>query len=404
MDNTYNYNNGYENIDNTNDDYNLTIYNSFDDMELDDNVLRGIYSYGFEHPSIIQSKAIKPIIERNDIIAQSQSGTGKTGTFVISTLQILNNKPDGVRALILSPVREIAKGIATVGNGLGCYTKTKFILSIGGHDKNRALDEMRGHRCCVVGTPGRLIDMIEKGDFDVTLIELLIMDEADELLSSSFKEQTKAIVCSVPDNCQICLFSATMPSEALQLTKNFMNNPIKILLEQDNVTLEKIYQFYKDFDNEKDKFYELCHIYKTVMINQSIIFVNSKKRALELSKKLEEHNFVVAVICSDMTQMERDNIMKGFINGKSRILISTNLLSRGVDIVSISLVINYDLPNDKESYVHRIGRSGRYKKNGVAINFTTNYDNWKIGELERHYSTKIDPLPEPFDISHYLEK
>ena len=213
----------------------------------------------------------------------------------------------------------------------------------------------------------------------------------------SFENQMKMIISSIPKDSQICLFSATMPREILEITKIFMNDPKMILVKQEDVTLDGIKQYYYNAEKEKYKYDILCDIYNKISINQSIIYVNTKQKANKLKNMLEEDGFTVSVIHSDMQSFERESIMKDFRSGKSRILLSTDLLSRGIDVQQISIVINYDIPNNKECYIHRIGRSGRYGRKGVAINLTTDDDNWKISELVNHYDTKIDELPNNFE-------
>lgn len=376
---------------------------SFEDMKLNENLLRGIYGYGFEKPSVIQSKSIPTILTRRDTIAQAQSGTGKTGTFVISMLNIIDDTTDGIQGVILAPTRELATQINDVCSNLGKYMKIRPIVCVGGSDINHTRKDLDTDECVIlIGTPGRIIDLCQRGYINLKTTKLMVIDEADEMLSSNFADQIRDIVYSLNKETQICLFSATIPPPVLDLSKCFMTNPARILVKTEQLTLEGIKQFYVNAEQDNMKFDYFCYLYEHISVSQAIVYVNFKRLADELRYKLEEINFTVSVIHSGMRPHEREEIMKDFRSGKTRILISTDLLSRGIDIQQISVVINYELPkmNNKESYIHRIGRSGRYGRRGVAINIVTDNDFYKIKELEKFYQTEIMPLPK--DISNIL--
>lgn len=378
----------------------LKICEDFEEMNLKENLLRGIYGYGFEKPSEIQSKAIVQVATGRDIIAQAQSGTGKTGTFVISTLQQIDDTVEGCQAIILAPVRELAFQIGEVAKSIGNYLNIKPVVCVGGSNIYDARRELSEGTTIVVGTPGRVIDMIERGFLSTRMLRMMVLDEADEMLSSSFLTQIKKIIMEVPETTQVCLFSATMPQEVLEITKHFMENPVNILVQQDQLTLDGISQFYVDVGQEKWKFETFCDLYELISISQSMVYVNTKHKADWMRDTLEERKFTVSVIHSGMTPAERTAIMKQFRNGDTRILISTDMLSRGIDVQQVSIVINYDVPNNRESYLHRIGRSGRFGRKGVAINLVSRQDFWKIDELKKFYSTNIEPLPE--EINSFL--
>lgn len=369
------------------------IIDNFDDMKLNENLLRGIYSYGFEKPSMIQSKAVVPIASGRDVLAQSQSGTGKTGAFVIGTLQRINGNVDGCQAIIVTPTRELALQILDVCTCLGQYLNIKPILCVGGSNIYDSKRELESGCTIAIGTPGRIIDMMERRFLPTDKVKIMVLDEADEMLSNSFLHQIKTIIQCIPSDTQVCLFSATLPPEVIDLTKHFMDNPQHILVKREQLTLEGIKQFYINVDNEKWKFDTFCDLYNTISISQSMIYVNTKKKAEDIYNRLRDQNFTASVIHSDMKHSERSAIMKEFRNGGTRILISTDLLSRGIDIQQVSIVVNYDLPNNKECYIHRIGRSGRFGRKGIAINFATQNDIWKLDELQEFYSTKIESMP-----------
>lgn len=374
---------------------NIRITN-FEDMKLKENLLRGIYAYGFEKPSEIQARAIVPVCLGNDIIAQSQSGTGKTGTFTISTLERVDESVIGPQAIIVAPTRELAIQIHDVCGHLGQYTKIKPVLCVGKCSIHQSKEELESNASIVIGTPGRIIDMIERRFLSTRLIRLLVLDEADEMLSDGFKNQIKKIVVEIPTNAQICLFSATMPVEVLDLAHDFMNNPQRILVKREELTLEGIRQFYINIQRENWKLDTFCDIYDLISVSQTIVYTNTKKKAEWLRKQLEDRKFTVSIIHSDMGPLDRTKIMKEFRNGKSRILISTDLLSRGIDIQQVSIVINYDLPFKPDCYLHRIGRSGRFGRKGIAINLITDRDYRYVRDLQAYFCTQIEELPENF--------
>lgn len=373
---------------------------SFEDLNLKESLLRGIYGYGFEEPSSIQKKAIKPVIEGKDVIAQSQSGTGKTATFTISILQRVDEDSNACQAIIIAHTRELAHQILFVCQSLSLYMdKLKISLCIGGTDTSKSSKSLEGSQI-VIGTPGRIIKMIKDRYIDTAKLKMLVIDEADELLSTSFVDQTKTVVRSIPKDAQICLFSATMHKDKLNLTKKFMNNPLKILVNKEELTLEGIKQFSISLSEETWKFDTLCDIYNMISISQSIIYINGRKKAEWLKQKLEEKDFMVSVIHGDMMLVDRTKVMDDFRKGKIRILIATDLIGRGIDIQQVSIVLNYDIPTNKENYLHRIGRSGRFGRKGVAINFVTKREERILKDIEKYYGTQIDPMPE--NIEDYI--
>lgn len=377
-------------------DRDLDIYESFDDMGLEENILRGIYSYGFERPSAIQKRAIVPIIKGNDIIAQAQSGTGKTATFSIGLLHKIDPKLETPQALIIADTRELAQQIKKVISSLAEYTDIGIKICIGGmrsqipYTKDNPIKEQ-----VIVGTPGRIYDYLEKGIIPADNLNIVVIDEADKMLSKEFLKQIQSIFNFIPRSSQIGLFSATLPEPILELTSEFMVDPIKILVKTDELTLDGIKQYYILLNKEEAKFDAICDLYKTIAVTQCMIYCNSKKKVRELSEQLIDNGFTVSCIHGDMTQEERNKVMQDFRDASSRILVTTDILSRGIDVQQVSLVINYDIPRegDRETYIHRIGRSGRFGRKGVAINFVTFYDSNQLQELEKFYSTQIEQLP-----------
>lgn len=374
----------------------LKISASFEAMKLKDDLLRGVYSYGFEAPSAIQSRAITQIISGTDVIAQAQSGTGKTATFTIGMLQVIDLKRKDLQALVLSPTRELATQICQVVSNLGDYMNVQAYSMTGGKTLKDDLKKMQRSGCQVVsGTPGRVLDMVKRQLLPTRGIQMLILDEADELLSETlgFKAQIYDIFAKLPTTCQVVVVSATMSKDILEITNKFMSDPVKILVKRDEISLEGISQYYVNVEKEDWKFDTLCDLYDSLTITQCVIFCNTKKKVDWLSQKLIQSNFAVVSMHGDMKQEDRDKVMNDFRTGNSRVLISTDMWARGIDVQQVSLVINYDLPENMENYIHRIGRSGRFGRKGVAINFLTKDDSSKMKEIEKHYRIKISPVP-----------
>jgi translation initiation factor 4A len=367
---------------------------SFDNMGLKEDLLRGIYGYGFERPSIIQQKAIVPLLRGRDLIAQAQSGTGKTATFVIGVLQQLDFSSNTCQALILAPTRELAQQTQKVCAAIGDYLGVKCYACIGGTRISSDIQTLSSGVHVVVGTPGRVLDMINRRALRPDHIKIFILDEADEMLSRGFKDQIYNIFQALPSNVQVGLFSATMDAEALEITRRFMNNPVRILVKQEELTLEGIRQFYINVEKEEWKLDTLIDLYDTLNITQAVIFCNTRKKVTWLTEQLKAQNFTVSSTHGLIEQKERDIILKEFRSGSSRVLITTDLLARGIDVHQVSLVINYDIPKQNyEKYIHRIGRSGRFGRKGVAINFVTNEDFHILKEIERFYATQIEEMP-----------
>jgi translation initiation factor 4A len=366
---------------------------SFDDMPLKDDLLRGIYAYGFEKPSAIQQRGIIPILKGKDTIAQAQSGTGKTATFSISVLQQIDLKLNKTQALILAPTRELAQQIQKVVRDLGEFLKITSHACVGGTLVRDDIRILRDGVQVVVGTPGRVYDMINRQVLHLGGVGIFVLDEADEMLSRGFKDQIYDVFQHVPGNVQVCLFSATMPDEILEISQRFMRDPVRILVKRDELTLEGIKQFYVAVEKEEWKLETLCDLYETLTITQAIIYCNTRRKVDWLTDKMGQRDFTVSAMHGEMTGDERGMIMKEFRSGSSRVLITTDLLARGIDVQQVSLVINYDLPGNRENYIHRIGRSGRFGRKGVSINFVTDDDVRTMRELESFYNTQIEEMP-----------
>ncbi|KAL6064705.1 Eukaryotic initiation factor 4A-III [Balamuthia mandrillaris] len=368
---------------------------SFDNMNLKERLLRGIYAFGFEKPSAIQQRAIIPITQGRDVIAQAQSGTGKTATFSIGVLQSLDTTSKETQALVLSPTRELAGQIQRVILSLGNYMNVRVHCCVGGTNIPEDMHKLEQGVHVVSGTPGRVFDMIRRKSLRTRNIKMLVLDEADEMLSMGFKEQIYDIYRYLPPSTQVVLVSATLSNEVLEMTTKFMNEPIRILVKRDEITLEGIKQFFIAVEKEEWKFETLCDLYDTLTITQAVIFCNTKRKVEWLTDKMRKANFTVVSMHGDMPQNERDEIMEQFRSGDARVLITTDLWARGIDVSQVSLVINYDLPNNRENYIHRIGRSGRFGRKGVAINFVKNDDVRILRDIEQFYATQIDEMVTP---------
>lgn len=360
---------------------------------LREDLLRGIYAYGFEKPSAIQQRAIVPLMSARDTIAQAQSGTGKTATFTIAVLQNINVAERYCQALLLAPTRELASQIVKVVMSLGDYLGVSCHACIGGTAVRVDIQRLEAGVQVVVGTPGRVYDMINRRALNPSGIKFFVLDEADEMLSRGFKDQIYEVFQKLPQDVKVGLFSATMPQEVLELTTRFMRDPVRILVKRDELTLDGIKQFYVMVEREDWKLDTLCDLYETLTITQAIIFTNTRRKVEWLTEQMHSRDFTVSSMHSDMDQKERELIMREFRSGSSRVLITTDLLARGIDVQQVSLVINYDLPTNRENYIHRIGRSGRFGRKGVAVNFMTQDDVRTLREIEQFYNTHIEEMP-----------
>lgn len=371
---------------------------TFEDMMLNENLLRGIYAYGFEVPSVVQQQATVPCIKGFDVIAQSQSGTGKTATYVIAALQRIDMTNEDTQAIILAPTRELAKQIQEVVLSLGDYMGVRCHACIGGrsiHEDVANLKSANPH--VMVGTPGRVYGILTRRAVSAKAIRLLVLDEADQMLGDSFKDQIHEIFCKLPTNTQAILLSATMPADVLEVAKRFMRNPVKILIRRGKLTLEGVRQFYMKTETEEEKLDRLYDLYHTLTVTQAVIFVNTRKKADWLTQELMSNDFTVSVLHSEMGQSERDATMKRFRTGSSRVFITTDLLSRGIDVQRVSLVVNFDLPTNLENYIHRIGRSRQFGSGGMAVNMVTEESQPTLAIFQSFYDFKIEEFPGNMD-------
>jgi translation initiation factor 4A len=370
-------------------------YESFDTMGLPEALLRGVYAHGFEKPSPIQQKAIVPIKNGNDVLAQAQSGTGKTGAFSLGAICHVDPALKKPQVLVLVPTRELAQQIEYVATHLGIHLPLSVYSATGGTPINTDLRALERGVHYIVGTPGRIYDLMHRGAIQRQHIKVLIMDEADQMLEDRFREQVMCILgLGFPKDAHVALFSATMPAEVVEFANKLLQNPVRILIPPEEVTLEGIKQYFVELPREDWKYEVLCDLYQQLNINQAIIYCNKRQKVEWLAEKMSAQGFPLSFIHGDMDVEERRRRMKDFRTGGIRVLISTDLLARGIDVQQVSLVINYELPIQRENYIHRIGRSGRFGRKGVAINLLLTDEMKLMRDIESFYTTKVDTLPE----------
>ena len=364
---------------------------NWDDLDINPSLLRGIYAYGFEKPSPIQEKAIVPLMNKKDLIAQAQSGTGKTAAFTIGSLQSIDITKNQTQVLILSPTRELCVQTAKVIEGIGSMMKGLKVHTMFGGNSYETSTKDEPHIIC--GCTGRVYDSIQRKKINTSNIHLVILDEADEMLSSGFKDQVYNIFQDLDNNIQIALFSATLPPHIYTIINRIMRNTVKITIQNDMLTLEGISQYYVALQDDAQKYETIKHLFSFISLSQCIIYCNSIKRVIDLYNAMIEDQFPVTCIHSNMEKKDRDEAFTNFKTGVSRVLISSNLTARGIDIQQVSIVINFDVPKCVSTYLHRIGRSGRWGRKGVGINFVCRRDTSKMKEIEGYYSCQIQELP-----------
>jgi len=372
----------------------LKIYDSFDDMDLPEDVLRGVYGYGFEKPSPIQQKAIKPIKDGRDILAQAQSGTGKTGAFTIGSLSRMDPSLRKVQVLVLVPVRELAQQIEGVVKNISTHMNISVYSATGGPPIREDIRAIEKGCQFLIGTPGRIFDLMNRNVLQRDNIRVLIFDEADQMLEDRFKEQVMCILQKgFPEQTQIALFSATMDEDVVDIASKILRDPVRILVDATAVPLDGIKQFYIPLEHPDWKLDVLADLYQQLNISQALIYCNKRQRADWLSEKMTQMGFPLAVIHGEMDVEERKKRMQAFRRGEVRVMISTDMLARGIDVQQVSLVINYELPVQKENYIHRIGRAGRFGRKGVTINLISPEEKRALAEIEEHWKIAQEPLP-----------
>lgn len=379
----------------------------FEEFDLDAKLLRAITEMGFEQPSPIQAKAIPVILQGKDIVGQAQTGTGKTAAFGIPLLQMIDPKDKNLQALVLSPTRELAIQIAEEMRKLSKFSHGIKILPIyGGQDITKQIRSLKGGIQVVIGTPGRVMDHMRRHTLKMEHVKMVVLDEADEMLNMGFREDIETILTAIPEERQTILFSATMPKPIMEIARKFQKDSEIIKVVKKELTVPKIEQYYYEVKrrNKNEVLSRLLDIYAPKL---SLVFCNTKKGVDELVEDLKGRGYFAEGLHGDMKQQQRDRVMKRFRNGQADILVATDVAARGIDVDDVEAVFNYDLPQDDEYYVHRIGRTGRAGRNGKAFNFVFGKEIYKLRDIQRYCKTKIvaKPIPSVHDVqSTKIEK
>lgn len=378
-----------------------TVNSGFNELNLNENLLKGVYLHGFTQPSAIQITGIKSIATGRDCVLQSQSGTGKTATYLLGVLNRLTD-PKLIEGIIITPTRELCDQVYNVAVNLSKFTGYSIVKCVGGTPIHQNIKELRTANV-VIGTLGRINHMINEKKLQTHYLKFIVLDEADELLADGVPVTLNELFEKAPNGVQVVLISATLSKNVFYASNKFVHDPIKVLLQNHEIAVDLISQFYIDVETEEYKFDTLLDLYNLVSTSQTIIFCNTIRKIEWLEENLKKNNFSITVIHSNMTQEQRDTVVKEFRDGKTRLLLTTDLLSRGIDIPQVNMVINYDLPVNKETYIHRIGRCGRFDKKGVSITMVRMKDpsdSKTLFRMKQFY--KIDIKEMPTDINPYL--
>ncbi|MGE5591569.1 MAG: DEAD/DEAH box helicase, partial [Bacillota bacterium] len=344
-----------------------TAQDAFQALGLSEPVLKALIDMGFEEPSPIQLRTIPLLLEGHDVIGQAQTGTGKTAAFGVPLVEHMQPKPRTVQALVLTPTRELAVQVAEELTRIGKYKHIKTVPIYGGQSIERQIRSLRFGVDIVIGTPGRIIDHIKRGTLHLDQIKTLVLDEADEMLDMGFVEDIEFILSGTPAERQTLLFSATMPDPIARLAKRYMRDPKVVTVSREQLTVPQIEQYF--YEVRGDKVEALSRVVDMEEITRAIIFCRTKKGVDELTESLQARGYLAEGIHGDLNQPQRDRVMARFREGQVELLIATDVAARGLDISDVTHVINYDIPQDPESYVHRIGRTGRAGRTGVALTF-----------------------------------
>ncbi|KAH8582090.1 DEAD (Asp-Glu-Ala-Asp) box polypeptide DDX6 [Cryptosporidium sp. chipmunk genotype I] len=381
------------------DDVTKTKGSDFEDYFLKRELLMGIYEKGFERPSPIQEESIPVALAGKDILARAKNGTGKTAAFVIPLLEKINTKKNIIQGLILVPTRELALQTSSIVKQLGRHINVQCMVSTGGTSLRDDILRLNNPVHVLVGTPGRILDLSNKKVCNLGGCFMFIMDEADKLLSPEFQPIIEELIEFLPKERQILLYSATFPVTVKGFKDKYLANAHEINL-MDELTLKGVTQYYA-FVEEKQKLHCLNTLFSKLQINQAIIFCNSVTRVELLAKKITELGSSCFYIHARMLQSHRNRVFHDFRNGACRCLVSSDLITRGIDIQSVNVVINFDFPKYSETYLHRIGRSGRFGHLGLAINLITYDDRYNLYRIEKELATEISPIPAQIDSALY---
>ena len=374
----------------------------YENSEIDERIIRAVTEIGYEEMTPIQQSAIPALLEGRDIIGQAQTGTGKTAAFGIPLVQMIDPEDERVQAIVLCPTRELAIQAADELRRYAKYLPGVKVLPVyGGQDIEKQIRSLRGKVSIVVGTPGRVMDHMRRHTLKLEGIRMVVLDEADEMLNMGFVEDIETILAGVPENHQTALFSATMPDEILRITGRYQKDAQMIQIERKELTIPLVKQYYYEVQRQ-NKEEVVCRLLDYYNPKRSLIFCNTKHMADVLCENLKGRGYFADALHGDLSQMMRDKVMNSFRNGTTEILIATDVAARGIDVDGVDIVFNYDLPQDEEYYVHRIGRTGRAGKSGLALSFISGREVYKLKDIERYCKTKIlaKPIPSLDDVKN----
>nr|WP_288827517.1 DEAD/DEAH box helicase [uncultured Clostridium sp.] len=367
----------------------------FDELQLDERILRAVADMGFEEASPIQTQAIPVQLEGRDIIGQAQTGTGKTAAFGIPLLQKIDPKVKKLQAVALCPTRELAIQVADEIRRLAKYMHGVKVLPIyGGQDIVKQIRSLKDGTQIIIGTPGRVMDHMRRKTVKFDFVHTVVMDEADEMLNMGFLEDMETILSQLPEERQTVMFSATMPSAILDIARKFQKEPVNVKVVKKELTVPKVTQYYYEV-KPKSKVEVMCRLLDMYAPKLSVVFCNTKKQVDELVQALQGRGYFAEGLHGDLKQIQRDRVMNSFRNGKTEILVATDVAARGIDVDDVEAVFNYDLPQDDEYYVHRIGRTGRAGREGIAFSFVVGKEVYKLRDIQRYCKTKIVPQAIP---------
>ena len=367
----------------------------FEELQLDDRILRAVTDMGFEEASPIQAKAIPVELEGSDIIGQAQTGTGKTAAFGIPLLQKIDPKKKKLQAIALCPTRELAIQVADEIRNLAKYMHGIKILPIyGGQDIVRQIRGLKDGTQIIIGTPGRVMDHMRRKTVKFDQVHTVVLDEADEMLNMGFLEDMETILSQLPEERQTVMFSATMPAAIQKIAENFQKDPQIVKVVKKELTVPKVTQYYYEV-KPKTKVEVMCRLLDMYAPKLSVAFCNTKRQVDELVTELQGRGYFAEGLHGDLKQVQRDRVMNSFRNGRTEILVATDVAARGIDVDDVEAVFNYDIPQDDEYYVHRIGRTGRAGREGIAFNFVVGREVYKLRDIQRYCKTKIIPQAIP---------
>ncbi len=367
----------------------------FEAFDLDPRLLQGIKDMGFDEVFPIQAEAISPILQGRDLIGQAHTGSGKTLAYAVPMLQNIQQNQPGIQGLVLAPTRELAVQIATEFEKLAKHLRVRTVPVYGGQSINLQIDRLEDPRTrIVVATPGRLMDHLDRRTIQLDKVAFVVLDEADRMLDMGFIDDIREILNYVPRNHQTALFSATMPEQIVHLSQRYLRNPLKVFVDSDELSVDTVVQKIVQV-HEDEKFPALCSLLERNLISRGLVFCATKIRCDRLAQGLQANGYDAMPIHGDLSQRQRDNAIYNFRTGRTGLLIATDVAARGLDIPKVSHVINYDMPNDPVMYFHRIGRTARAGKQGIAISLLTRDDHELFDGVRRMTSATIDEIPVP---------